>query len=131
MLHLLFNSDYPNIITGTFNRSNQNVNYPPKNLAKIFVPFPSPVEIFSSFLFQYDCMGAPLNYGNVSFAWWTDRHEATHTFWSGSGRDKDEKENEGGLCECGLGEKKKCFRPDLGCNCDANNGSIWLRDEGT
>ena len=34
---------------------------------------------------QYDCLDAPLNIGNDSLAWWTDRNDKTHIYWAGDG----------------------------------------------
>ena len=42
-------------------------------------------SIFDFFCLQYDCYNAPLNVDNTAYAWWTDRHDHTHTYWSGDG----------------------------------------------
>ena len=56
--------------------------------------------LFFSF-FQYDCLNAPLNVENDPFAWWTDRHDNTHIYWTGDGQEVYKG------CQCGLKVRKK------------------------
>ena len=55
---------------------------------------------FFSFFLQYDCLNAPLNVENDSFAWWTDRHDNTHIYWTGDGQEVYKG------CQCGLKVRK-------------------------
>ena len=61
------------------------------------------------FLFQYDCLNAPLNDENDDnpFAWWTDRHGNTHKYWTGDGQEASNG------CQCSLKVRKIFFRYTL------------------
>ncbi|XP_059085915.1 uncharacterized protein LOC131882695 isoform X2 [Tigriopus californicus] len=71
---------------------------------------------------QYDCLGAPLSSGSTNYAWWTGRHGNTFTTWHGNGSQP--------ISGCQCGATQTCFETDFQCNCDANNGTIWLQDRG-
>ena len=63
-------------------------------------------------LLQYDCFGAPLEFGGVQESWWNDRNGVARYFWSGS----DDNNNQH-TCQCGIG--KNCVHANQKCNCDA------------
>jgi len=75
---------------------------------------------------RYDCKEAPLNSGNESNAWWTDRHEEQHFYWSGSSR-VEEVMGFQGVCYCHA--QGSCVTPEALCNCDAGE-SAWSYDDG-
>ena len=58
------------------------------------------IYLFCFVFLQYDCLNAPLNVENDPFAWWTDRHDNTHIYWTGDGQDVYKG------CQCGLKVRK-------------------------
>ncbi len=75
---------------------------------------------------RYDCLNATLNTLNDSNAWWMDRHDILHFYWSG---DSAIETSDGfqGTCYCHL--QDSCISRDHRCNCDAGE-SIWTYDDG-
>jgi len=63
-------------------------------------------------LLQYDCFGAPLEFGSVQESWWNDRHGGPRFFWAGSNDG-----NNSHTCQCGI--DKNCVHANQKCNCDA------------
>ena len=75
---------------------------------------------------RYDCKMAPLNSDNESNAWWMDRHEKLHFYWSGSG-DVESYLSYEGVCYCH--HQQICLTEDVKCNCDAGE-EAWTYDDG-
>ena len=75
---------------------------------------------------RYDCKKAPLNSGNESNAWWMDRHETPHFYWSGAG-DVESYLGYEGVCYCY--HQQICLREGVKCNCDAAE-EAWTYDDG-
>ena len=75
---------------------------------------------------RYDCKMAPLNSDNESNAWWMDRHETLHFYWSGEG-DVESYLGYEGVCYCY--HQEICLREDVKCNCDAGE-EVWTYDDG-
>ena len=48
---------------------------------------------------KYDCKAAPLNQNNESNAWWVDRNDELHFYWSGNGEREEEMDYQG-YCYC-------------------------------
>ena len=48
---------------------------------------------------KYDCKAAPLNSNNESNAWWMDRQDQLHFYWSGDGEREEEMDYQG-YCYC-------------------------------
>ena len=76
---------------------------------------------------QIDCIGVPLEYNGVQYAWWVDRRGLPRYFWSGNQSDSmaavDHNRRSNHTCQCGLdGDKngnKPCVDPNHKCNCDS------------
>ena len=75
---------------------------------------------------RYDCKQAPLNHLNISNAWWQDRHDELHFYWSGDGDLEEEMDYEG-YCYCY--NHDTCVQDSVKCNCDAGS-ELWSSDDG-
>ena len=75
---------------------------------------------------RYDCLNATMNSLNDSNAWWMDRSDVLHFYWSG---DSGIEASDGlqGTCYCHL--QDSCISKEHRCNCDAGE-SIWSYDDG-
>ena len=58
---------------------------------------------------KYDCKAAPLNQNNESNAWWVDRNDELHFYWSGDGEREEEMEYEG---HCYCHNRDNCLNQD-------------------
>lgn len=68
---------------------------------------------------KYECYGSLLLLDG--FAWWHSRNDEAMQYWGGVASSNINK------CACGL--NGSCANPNLGCNCDANDG-VWRVDSG-
>ena len=68
---------------------------------------------------KYECIGSKMFDGNVH-AWWVSRDSAEMKYWGGAAPAS-------GKCACGM--IKSCPKPELPCNCDAND-EIRREDSG-
>ena len=75
---------------------------------------------------RYSCQRAPLNSGNESLGWWSDRREEQHFYWAGDGAGELE-EDFRGRCDCHA--RGSCVKPGVRCNCDAG-AEAWTYDAG-
>ena len=71
---------------------------------------------------QYDCFGAPFEFGGVQESWWNDRNGVQRYFWAGANNNNQH------TCQCGI--DKNCVDNSFKCNCDAM-AFIQLTDNGT
>ena len=71
---------------------------------------------------KYECRHSRMFKGN--YAWWVSRDSATMTYWGGA-------KPGSGKCACGMTKScaKPKSKPDLPCNCDANDNQ-WREDSG-
>ncbi|EFX87243.1 hypothetical protein DAPPUDRAFT_97326 [Daphnia pulex] len=70
---------------------------------------------------KYDCNFAPLEFNDITYAWWNDRNGNSKFFWTGGNTDVH-------TCQCGL--DGNCVDPSTKCNCDSA-APVQLTDDGT
>ena len=71
---------------------------------------------------QYDCFGAPFEFGGETQSWWNDRNVVQRFFWAGANNNNQH------TCQCGI--DNNCVDTKFKCNCDAM-AFVQLTDNGT
>ena len=69
---------------------------------------------------KYECFGSKMFSGSNVHAWWVSRDSAIMTYWGGATPGSNK-------CVCGMTDS--CEKPNLPCNCDANDNE-WREDSG-
>jgi len=75
---------------------------------------------------RYDCQSAPLNNGTEANAWWMDREDVMHFYWSGDSTMEAEYGYKG-TCYCH--QQQSCISNQHRCNCDPGS-EVWTFDDG-